>query len=229
LLTMHFVNAAPTGPSIVVLSNETKQPSSAVKINTTGGSITTIFLNATSQNPRWKAYVGNVTGTLVLQDSDGYNIYDWFVSTTISGTVIATRNTTLDWNWLNCTNATGMTIEQTDLEFDFSGEDNINHTFNSTAYSTITVNNKVLTGCPAVYTFANNNSRQGYQNSTALYPEILIQDNSSRNAYVAQIEQDEDDYSGIENSTHDFQLLVPDYGNLSNLNTVTYYFYVELT
>ena len=61
-----LVYAAPSGPIVTLISNETKSAAPATKINTTGGSITIMRLNATTQNPRWKAYVGNVTGTLTL-------------------------------------------------------------------------------------------------------------------------------------------------------------------
>ena len=64
-----FAYAEPSGPTITFIANETKDPAAATLINTTGGSITTMALNATSQNLRWKAYVGNVTGTLTLDDA----------------------------------------------------------------------------------------------------------------------------------------------------------------
>ena len=42
-----------------------------------GGTITTMVLSAVQQNDKWKAYVGNVSGSLTLDDSNGYTIYRW--------------------------------------------------------------------------------------------------------------------------------------------------------
>src|SRR5262245_15380672 len=83
--------AVPSGPVATLITNETKSPAGATKINTTGGSITIMKLNATTQNPRWKAYVGNVTGTLTLDDASDNSIFQWSL-TRVTGEVYATRS-----------------------------------------------------------------------------------------------------------------------------------------
>src|SRR3989338_3598541 len=67
----------PEGPIISFNRSENATAKPATAITTAGGTFTTLVLNASSQNFRWKAYVGNITGSLALADSIGYKIYDW--------------------------------------------------------------------------------------------------------------------------------------------------------
>jgi len=60
------VQAVPTGPTIATSSNTTKVSANGSIDNGTGGRIYTVVLTSEEQNNRWKGYVGNVTGTLVL-------------------------------------------------------------------------------------------------------------------------------------------------------------------
>ena len=74
-------HATPSGPTVTFISNETKQPSAARMINTTGGSITTVVLNATTQDTRWKAYVGNVSGKTAVA------YFDCLTGKTVTGKI----------------------------------------------------------------------------------------------------------------------------------------------
>src|SRR3989344_9224311 len=106
LLGSTVAYAVPSGPVVTLIANETKQPGAATIINTTGGSITTIRLNATTQNLRWKAYVGNVTGRLTLDDANDNTIFDWTL-TNVVGEVYATRfSGNINWSGVNCSNST---------------------------------------------------------------------------------------------------------------------------
>ena len=130
LLGSTVAYAVPSGPVVTLIANETKQPGAATIINTTGGSITTIRLNATTQNLRWKAYVGNVTGSLVLDDAGDNTIFDWSL-TTFVGEIYATRSSsTINWSGINCTNSTVLGLENVLLNHT-NPDDNITKTFNS--------------------------------------------------------------------------------------------------
>ena len=121
--------AIPTGPTITFITNETKQPSNAAIINTSGGSISTVYLNTTTQNVRWKAYVGNVTGTLTLDDVNDNTLFDWTL-TDVNGEIYATRfSGTINWSSVNCSNSTHMEIENIALN-QTNKDDNISATFN---------------------------------------------------------------------------------------------------
>ncbi|MEK6968658.1 MAG: hypothetical protein AABX51_08615 [Nanoarchaeota archaeon] len=219
------VNAVPEGPTITSFTNSTKVDQNGTVRTDGKGTINFARFNAIAQNKKWKAYVGNITGTLVLQDSDGYNIYDWKLTSALSGTVLASRNNTLNWSGIKCLNTTTIGVEQIQLQFLTSQEDNINRTFNATNHTNFTINSINLGECPAAYTYINS-TRQVENNSANLFQEIAIQDDLERTAYATRIHADIYSYRS---NISDFQLLIPDFGNTSNTNTATYYFFVELT
>src|SRR3989338_5789452 len=84
LLYLTLVSAVPEGVNtITYISNSTKSLTAGNLINSTfnssvgpGGYIFTMNLDTTQQNKRWKAYVGNVTGKLTLDDASSYTIFD---------------------------------------------------------------------------------------------------------------------------------------------------------
>src|SRR3989338_4408240 len=89
LISSIVVFAAPEGATVTTISNSTKGTTAGTMINATGnntanagGMIFKIRLTATQQNTRWKAYVGNITGSLTLDDASGNSIYQWALSTT---------------------------------------------------------------------------------------------------------------------------------------------------
>ena len=142
LIAISFVYAVPIGPTVTTRGNSTKAPAVAATINGSGndtaspdkagGFIYTINLESVQQNSRWKAYIGNVTGTLTLDDAEGYTIYDWAITTSLTGEVYATRTSgSINWSNINCSwgNATfweNMAMNHT------SPLDNISLTFNNT-------------------------------------------------------------------------------------------------
>ena len=226
LLLASFVFALPEGPTISGYSNSTKASVAGTASTVNKGSINFLTLASISQNLRWKAYVGNVTGQLVLQDADGYNIYDWQISGTISGTVIASRNSSINWNFLNCTNSTAMAEEHNSLSFAYNTVDNINTTFNATNHTAFTINSKVLNGCRTAYPYQNSTKQAG-NSSANPYQEISIMDDSRRVGYATRIEASP--YSYKNDTREAFQMILPDYGDTSISTIVTYYFFVELT
>ncbi len=221
--------AVPEGPSILFGHNETKNASNGTAHTAGKGTINFVTLNQEAQNMRWKAYVGNITGTMVLQDTGGYNIYDWKLTSTLTGNIIASRNTTLNWSGLKCLNFTALAKEQSvgQLDFSMAGADNINRTFNDTNHTQFTISTMNLNGCPTTYTFQSA-IRQPGNSSANVFQEIAIQDDWDRVGYATRVHSDILGYRN-DSSTVDFQLLIPDFGNLSTTSTATYYFFVELT
>ena len=58
-------------------------------------------MSSDQQDSKWKAYIGNVSGSLRLSDSNSQSIYEW-TFTTITGEVFATRNQTITWSGVKC-------------------------------------------------------------------------------------------------------------------------------
>jgi len=224
LISLAYVNSVPTGPQI--MSNETVNASAspAASITTAGGTFTTLILNATMQNYRWKAYVGNVTGRFALQDASNYSIYDWAL-TTIAGEVYVARNNSISWTLVNCSNQTNIGSEEYSLNITDSKVDSINRTFNRTIHRSFYVGSNYISNstCPAIATYVNG-TRQTI-NETAAFQEILLSDRTSI-IYATLLENK---VQGFNNQQYDFQLIVPDYGSEALTTAVPYYFFIELS
>lgn len=70
---------------------------------------------------------------------------------------------------------------------------------------------------------------QNAQNDQLHWREVLLSDgtaNENATIYTAILETD--DEVGFDNRPHDFQMIVPENGHGTNVETTTYYFYIEL-
>lgn len=217
--------ATPEGPTIVSIKNETNTPDTAALINTTGGSITTMTLNATTQNLRWKAYVGNVTGTLTLDDASGSTIYNWQVSSP-NGEIYATRKTdTVSWSNIACANITHIENENRALNHT-NKEDNISATFNTQIHDTFYAGTRLISNntCYSVYSYVNDTAQSSVFDEIALYDGTNATNGNI--VYASLLEQNS---FGYNNQTVDFQMILPEYGLATWTSSTAYYFYVELS
>jgi hypothetical protein len=223
---MFSVLAVPEGPSVTFDSNTTKTASNGTGPRSDGkGVITILKLNAAQQNMRWKAYLGNVTGTFVLQDAEGYKIYAWPATSSVTGQVFISRNSSLTWTTIDCSNSTINQNEETDLSITDSSFDSITSTFSASNHTSFLVATRNMTGCPTAYPYVNSTA-QTSNSSANKFQEVLLgtRDASNVLVYAGLMEQD---YSNYKNGTiSDFQMIVPDYG--SGTSIVPYYFFVEL-
>jgi len=222
--SLNFVFAQPSGPTITILANETKSIGQAGLINTSGGTISTVYLNATTQNKRWKAYVGNVTGSLTLDDASDNSIFDWQL-TSIIGEVYATRAVgSVNWSGINCSNSTHISNENIALNHT-NADDNITATFDDLTHAGFyTGTREILTNtCFSVNTYVNSTIQSEY------FEEVLLYDGTNETngnlVYATPLEQD---IYGFDNQTYDFQMIVPERGLDSWTSSTAYYFYVEL-
>ena len=238
LISVHeMTRADPEGATITYISNTTKNASSAEFMNDSKGTITTVLLTTIQQNIKWKAYVGNVSGTLVLRDADDFSIYEWASGGAPDGEVYVTRNDSIDWASIKCANQTSITNEETALGHASSSGDNINHTFDNDYHQEFDVGETTiaLSSCKSLATWINNsaqNFNQTYENST-LFQEVLLMDNSLHVVYATLIDQDTRSYrddldntTADYNVTYDFQAIIPDY---TGAPIARYYFYVEIS
>lgn len=204
-----FVNTTMSGP----------EPSGGYAMNTSGGTISVVNINATTQNPHWKAYVGNISGSLALQDASGNSVYDWNV-TSMEGEVYATRKSAVvDWDSVACADGSNIVAEEEALNMTTSEPDSIVNTFDSMShaefYAGLTQVNE--NSC---------NSTNLYVNSQASsdFAELLLYDGS----YIVYTALIEDAITGFDGKEYDFQMILPDSGLEGSQTPETYYFYVEL-
>ena len=212
----------PNGVSILSNVTETPDATPASSLTTAGGSFTTLILNGTFQNPRWKAYVGNITGILTLDNGAGYSIYDWNL-TTINGEVYISRNSSITWSTIGCSTPARIAAEQAFLNHAYSSVDNINNTFNRTVHrgfyvSTTQIGNST---CRSIATYVND-AKQA-ENENAAFQEILLTD-STNLVYATLLENNR---AGFDNGQYDFQMIVPE--DDTKVNPTTYYFYAEIS
>lgn len=212
----------PSNPDITYNLTETVTPKPNAYLNTSGGSFTTLVLNATGQNYKWKAYVGNVTGALALQDQTNYSIYDWDMST-ISGNVFVSRNETIDWSNLSCAKRASIESEDTYLNLDSTHLDSINRTFNSTTHKQFFAasNNIGVSTCPAISTYVNGTAQTNGESNH--FQEIVLEDTYSSIIYTTIIENA---VFGFDNGVYDFQMIVPE--DETTPEATNYYFYLEI-
>jgi hypothetical protein len=220
--------ALPTAPIITHIENSTSGNAGQGQIRSgdDGGYITTLTLDALQQNFRWKAYVGNVSGRYILEDSNGYSIYEWDMSLNTEGKVFISRNGTVDWTNISCANRTSTILsEDSDLGMG-SGSDSINKTFNDNKHKTFNVAGVPITNstCPAIATYVNDTSQTFSE--TAVFQEILLAD-AAGNGNLIYTTIMEEDVQGYDNSSSfDFQAIIAD-DETAGIKT-PYYFYVEL-
>jgi len=221
LAAVSVVFADPSGATISNAVTETAVNRSPSSSNTSGGTITTMLLTSIQQNLRWKGYVGNVTGTLSLDDAANFTIYDWDL-TSFTGEVYASRYSNLSWSSVSC--APGGLIQN---ESSFYGmtqsADDINSTFNWSVHKAFNVGTTTINANTCNSTVTNINDTRQTPTASSPFQEILLRDTSGYMVFLSDIS---DNVQGFDNQTYDFQLILPE--SISGSNTA-YYFYVELS
>jgi hypothetical protein len=215
-------NAQPSGVTIVSNTTETPTIAPASSLTTAGGSFTTLILNGTFQNPRWKAYVGNITGILTLDNPSGNTIYDWNL-TLINGEVYMSRNQTITWSSITCASQARIASEQTYLNHPYSNVDNINNTFNRTIHKGFYVSTALVANstCRSIATYVNDTKQADTEN--AAFQEILLTD-ATNIVYATLLENNR---AGFDLGQYDFQMIVPE--DDTKASPTTYYFYAEIS
>lgn len=216
-----FVLAAPQGAAITFNNTENATTRPADSHTAAGGSFTTLLLNVTSQTSKWKAYLGNVTGKLTLDNSNNKTIYDWAL-TIVQGEVYVSRNNSITFSSLACANRGNITSEDTYMNINSSSDDSINKTFNQSIHrsfvigGTGTIQNST---CPAIATYVNDSNQPATENAT--FQEMFMSDGRNP-VFVALLN---DNKIGYDQGVYDFQIIVPE----NPTGTLTpYYFYAEL-
>lgn len=213
--------ANPVPPnSVTVLSNETSNAStSGAIVNISGGYIATLNVSTRTQNLRWKAFVGYISGRFALDDATGSTIYDWS-NTNTTGEIYATRNgTTIAWAGINCSNITTLETENINMNLTNSF-DNITATFSNTSHAGFFVGSNQIfaNSCRATHTYVNNATSNSfaevalYTQGTTIFTTIL-----------------ENDVTGFDGNAYDFQMIVPENGAQGFSGSTAYYLYVEIT
>jgi len=179
------------------------------------GNVTELNISGNSITTHWAGFYGKISGAITLQSSDGSIFYNWTgINRPLSGKVLASNSSSVDWGGIGCMDATGQAALETALSILPSDADRINQTYTSTSPD-FTIGGTPISGCNSTNAFINTG-----QDSTAFY-QILLSDaaGTGNPVYTTLIN---DSSTGFDAVAHDFELLVGVSG------TQTDYFYIEL-
>lgn len=213
--------AEPHAPQeVIIIANHSQNITPGSLLNTSGGTITEMNLTATTQNYRWKGFVGNISGSLALLDSSSNALKTWPMST-ITGEIYATRNSTaLDWINIQCADNSIITAEETNLSITASSVDSIRNTFDTKVHDAFYVGYAEIAEntCNTTALNVNNTEQSTY------FQEVLLSDGQNL-IYTSILENST---YGFNNASYDFQIIVAEHANQGEMPRIPYYFYVEL-
>ncbi len=228
LLAVAIFNEATPVPPIDInrLNSSRRQPEPAISVPAQAGNITELLINATVVTKTWQGYYGNVTGRIVLDNSDNMSMYDWSI-TTPEGEIYTANETITDWSSIKCFDyfATGGELNLSLLEtaLGCAGDaDGVNETFTAKQHPSFYVGTKKISAnsCWATRTYVNDGS------STNFYEVLLIAPTENTVVYTTLINASQTNFAG---TNSDFQIIVGENGHGTAANTKTpYYFYVEI-
>jgi hypothetical protein len=223
---------APEGATKTETSSSRMDANVASSDGAVAGNVSGMTVTGYTVTQTWAGYYGNVTGTIKLDDAANKTLYDWTL-TEPSGEIYAV-NESLVWTNVGCFNfsSTGAGALQnlTKIETLYGlGRDDVDgfdETFNSSnGQTTFYVGSNTIastTTCRQTSLYDNTEADPG----ALLFREVLLYDRTGNNIIYTAILQN--DTSGFNAKTIDFELLVPDNGHNADTNPTTYYFYVEL-
>ncbi|MBN1503293.1 hypothetical protein JW930_07175 [Candidatus Woesearchaeota archaeon] len=230
LTLLAFVNTVfavdPTGAVVTNYTTSQKNTSAPGQRNDSRGTITTVLLTGIQQDTKWKAYVGNVSATFTLDDSADYTIYSWNINS-FTGQVYASRNSSITWSTINCTEVAEKTAEGLSVNHSASSEDGLNRTFTSQIHREFYVGDLYIknSSCYSIATYVNDASQS--LTESVSFQEVLLSDGSGRMVYTTFVENDIPGYRS-DGTTYDFQMIVAE-DPRGSIPITPYYFYVELT
>jgi len=223
LILSRVVLALPASPTTLnFISNSTITTSLANRSLDAKGTITVITMDSNQQNYKWKAYVGNVTGKVALDDANGKSIYDWNLGIG-SAEVYVSRFSNINWANIACVNQTSIDAEETGLGISLTLKDNINGTFNMTTHKSFDVGIIPMSGCRSTATYINDAPQT--MGPAAFFQEVLLRDTTTGNLIYSTLVDSA--HTGYDNQPHDFQLIVAENESLAALPS-NYFFWVEL-
>jgi hypothetical protein len=223
LLSLSMVIAAPTGPSSITPGASTRYSSpGAANASAIAGNVTELNFIANTITNTWQGYFGNVSGIIVLGNSNNQSMYNWNLSSP-TGQIYATRGSLPTWTSIRCANQTEIDDEDAALGVNqTTDQDSVNKTFlNTTLFDPFYVGSQNINtaqDCRAVQLFDENGV------ATSAFSEVLLSDTADM-IYTGLITAPT---TGFDNNLHQFQMLVGENGHLGNTAETTYFFYLEL-
>ncbi len=245
-LLAFLVIAEPFGADSVEPGTPERAPNdSAQSVKAQAGNVTYLEIFGYSITQTWQGYFGNVTGTIMLGDAQRNIMYNWSLASP-SGEVFASTNSSIFWTNIQCFNftatgiytdesgsggttnlhGTNITILENSFNINETDVDGVDETFELIGAGT---HNNFYVGtkqfnegeCPNTRIFSN--SGEGEDNK---FEEVLLYEPVTTSIVFTSLLND--DESGFDSATHDFEMLVLEDGHNTDTQATDYYFYVEL-
>lgn len=226
-----YAQNVPVGvEEITVESSSTGAYRTPESTDAEAGNLTELSIRGVSQTKSWQGFYGNISGTIVLENSLGFRFYDWNAAEP-QGEIYASVNDTVTWTDVTCapthTDAAYLDLWQTFYGMNISDYDSINHTYNRTDHPSFMTGYISLTGCPTTYTYVSNQSQLN------TFPAALLATDANTTLIFSTIIENKSEgvregVTGYDGGDYDFQLLVAEFGSDQNSDLTTYYFWVEI-
>ncbi len=247
LVLTTFVLADPNGASTTPGTPERAPNDSADSEEAYAGNVTYLEVSGYSITQSWQGYFGNVTGAIMLADSDDSVMYNWSLASP-SGEIYASTNETILWTNIQCFNFTAngtyedesgsggttnlygmnLSILENSFNIDSNDADGVNETFkydwgSGEQHNEFFVGSKTFSAgeCLSAGIFSN----AGKSEDNKFEEVLLYEPVTTSVVFTSLLEADE---TGFDTATHDFELLVLEDGHNGEGTATSYYFFVEL-
>lgn len=224
LLLLHFSLAIPAGPSTLSMVSSSRYPlASASNTSAMAGNVSELTILADSITQTWQGYFGNVSGAIVLGDSNNNTLYNWTLASA-NGEIYAVRDSvTPTWSSVRCANFTELLSEESVLNVPVAAADGLNETFfNTSVFNDFYVgplNINSTQDCYATNLYNDTGAQSAY------FSEVILSDTTANLIYTSILN---DNIVGFDSLSHDFEMIVGEDGHNGDTNPTPYYFYVEL-
>lgn len=207
-LTTAASAATPAGATINSTTDLGRVPTPAPgTVDVVAGNITVVNLDVQQSTFRWVGLLGNITGSIVLGDSDSNVIYQWAARGNL---VYASASSSVDWSSL--TNANESDVAGFAAFVGGSSNDAYNNTFTEPP-ELIDSNIFSITSEYALTNSAN----------ATVWKTYSLHDTADL-VWVGLVVENGTSYR---NSTVDYQMIIPEDGTGGNTVPTTYYLWVE--
>ncbi len=207
LMLLGTASAAVNNATVSVGSESSYNSAvSAGSSSVTAGGTAEANVTSTQSTSRWAGFYGSINGKIVLADATSHWFKNWTVSDVSGAYVYGSTASNPDFSTLAAATATDMPtwLNTTDAA------DNFQNTFG--ASESATFNGQAVT---ASYTETYNNA------GTETFKTYALKDGGSDLIWAALAQNDATGYNG---NTVDYQLLVP----VNGATSTAYYFFLEL-
>jgi hypothetical protein len=250
LTTITTVRALPIGPKSITPGLNERWPAwDPLSEEALAGNVTSLDFNGSTTTRTYQGYYGNITGMIVLGDSNNNTLYDWSLANP-QGEIYAVRSATPvvpDWESVVCADQTHLQTEDTRLNVNETiDEDAVNETFvvggapdqlarfptSDFTYPQFWVANQSIEANTCAVASLYNST----QEPSPYFKEVLLEDSTKNyiiyTSIIAHTINPFAESDGFNQMNHDFEMMVGEDGHGANIGSTatpsTYWFFLEL-